>query len=100
MQLTYLTNQKHFFNLFIAFTASISLYRLLELRLYELFFEMIPLGAGGGSVAALIKNVFFAMERVSAFLNTRHGSNTFPDIPHYSYKNLINDIDEDISAVV
>ena len=48
MQLTYLTNQKHFFNLFIAFTASISLYRLLELRLYELFFEMIPLGAGGG----------------------------------------------------
>ena len=27
-------------------------------------------------------------------------SNTFPDISHFIYKNVINDIDEDISAVV
>ena len=27
-------------------------------------------------------------------------SNTFPDISHLFYKNVINDIDEDISAVI
>ena len=33
-------------------------------------------------------------ERFSAFLNTRHKSNIFPDISHLFYKNVIDDINE------
>ena len=40
------------------------------------------------------------MKKVFGILNTRYKSNTFPDISHLFYKNVINDIDEDISAVV
>ena len=58
---------------------------------------MLPIG----DVAAP-KNLFFLLlwKRFSAFLNTRYESNTFPDLSHLFYKIVINDMDEDISAVV
>ena len=44
--------------------------------------------------------IFFwiAMKKVFGFLNTRHKSNTFPDISHLFYKHVINDIDEDFCS--
>ena len=44
--------------------------------------------------------IFFIRERFSAFLNTRHNYITLPYIFHLFYKNVINDINGDISAVV
>ena len=57
---------------------------------------MIPLGG-----IAVHKNFFKLLwKRFSEFLNITHKYNSFQDISHLFYKNVINDIDEDISAVV
>ena len=57
---------------------------------------MIPLGG----VAAL-KNFFdIAMKKVFGISKYLVRVQTFPDKTHWFYKNVINNIDEDISAVV
>ena len=46
--------------------------------LYELFFEMIPLGG-----VAAPKNLFYCQEKVSGISKYMHKSYTFPDISHF-----------------
>ena len=56
---------------------------------------MIPLG---GVAAPISKIYFIAMKK--GFGISKYTVFTFPDVSHIFYKNVINDIDEDISAVV
>ena len=56
---------------------------------------MIPLGG-----FAAPKNFFIAVKKVSGISRYMHKSNIFPDISHLFYKNVLNDIDEDISTDV
>ena len=41
-----------------------------------------------------LRKILLLWKEFSAHLNTRHKSNTFPDISHLFYKNVLNDIDE------